>query len=298
MSVDIFASAVDDLVEDPECGTQAAEAVDAQVAGALLTFPGQGTLAIHRAVTEAASRATVTKQLYALVQLQPPAFSAATEATEMCRQAETWEVVDADTCLAGERMFDRMRRLEQDAHTDYDEEAGILHATWKRWTDARGLWTNRIEALRKQLGERIASWKLAQLQREEQAQRARELAAREEDLRVAKAEAAVLVAQGQVAAATTVLQEAAHAPLPVLPKPQSQVAKSGTSSLRQPYVATIEDWPLLRTAIGCGDYPEFDTAIQEAILPLLQAQAKTLKTELGKRYVGVVGRIKPSLAGR
>lgn len=221
-----------------------------------------------------------------------------TDSRPIIEQALTLQVVDAGTCLQGEQIFDTLRSFEQAAHDLFDEDCDLAHKLWKRLTDKRGAVLKPIEAARKRIGDFVASFKVAEKEREDAAHRERERLAREEQEAAARRNAKQLLATGQVEAAAEVIAEAQTAPLPIVEREPTRVPSTGSTTTRKKWIAEIADWPTLRAAIGEGKYPEFDEAIRAAVLPLLNAQASTLKTSIAQRYPGAIGRQKAGLAGR
>lgn len=213
-------------------------------------------------------------------------------------EADALEVVDAVTCARGEVLFDLLRQGELAISENCDQDCDRAHKVWKGLTEQRAAPLTPTAATRKLLGERVAAWKVAQKQREDAAQREAEAKARQEVVAAAQREAEKLVKQGHMQAAAQVVQEARTAPAPLVPARPTAVPSTGRTSTRQPWVCELVDWSTLRAAIGKGDYPEFEAALIAALQPLLNAQAKVLQGELGKRYPGTEGRRKPGLAGR
>lgn len=203
-----------------------------------------------------------------------------------------------ETCLQAELRFDALRSLEADVHAYYDEDCSVAHTLWKRLTEKRGAVLKPIETARKCIGDRIASWKLAQQQREDAERRRLAQEAQEETRRTSERAARAAIAEGKVEQAAAIITEARQAPAPIVAAPPSVIPNTGTTSMRKRWVATINDWPALRAAIGRGECPELETIIREAIQPFLNTQAKPLNSEMGKRYPGCVATQQASLAGR
>lgn len=220
------------------------------------------------------------------------------ESNRVIPQAEALVVTDAASCALGEDLFDILRTFETVIHAHYDPHCDRAHKVWKGLTDERGAHLKPIEVTRTALGERVAIWRSEQKRVEQAEQRRLEDAAREDQRTTAAREAARALEAGDVATAQTIIEEAKTAPLPVVAAPRSALPRTGKTTTREPWKGYIVDWPALRAQIGRGECPEFDELLQEALQPILNRQATTLKGELGKRYLGTEGRQKPTLAGR
>lgn len=219
------------------------------------------------------------------------------QATGVIAQAQAIQVVDAASWLHGIDVFDILRSLEKVVSDHYDPHVKRAHEAWNGLTTERRLHLKPIEDARKALGDRCAAWKAEQDRRERDEKLRLERLAREDQLAQAKRDAVQAERAGEPETAKQILEEAKTAPLPVVSHPSS-VPTSSKATTPMRWVCNVIDLPLLLAAIGRGEFPEFHAPILEALQPLLNAQAKTLKGELGKRYPGTEGRQKPSTAGR
>lgn len=219
------------------------------------------------------------------------------QSTGVIAQAEAIQVVDADSWLRGIDIFDILRSLEKAIEGHYNPHVARAHAVHDGLTKERRLHLEPIEKARKALGDRCAMWKAAEDHREREEKERIERQAREEQQLAAARAAVQAEREGEPETAQAILEEARTAPLPIVAY-QSSVPTSSKASTPLRWQCYWTDFPALLKALGEGKFPEFDEPIKAALLPLLNAQAKTLKGELGKRYPGTEGRQKPSTAGR
>lgn len=219
------------------------------------------------------------------------------QSTGLIAQATALQVVDADSWLRGIDIFDILRSMEKTISDHYDQHVKRAHAVWNGLTAERRLHLQPVEIARAALGDRCAIWKAAEDRREREEKLRLERLAREEQ-QLAAARAAVQAERaGEPETAKEILEEARTAPLPAVAF-HSSVPTSSKATTPLRWKCYFTDLPALLKAIGEGQFPEFHEAIQETLQPLLDAQVKTLKGELGKRYPGTEGRQKPSTAGR
>lgn len=250
------------------------------------------------APTDVVDQHASTAELVTSLERSQVTLDMAKQGEDVIERAAGLKVVDTASCQLGEDLYDILRSFEATINEHYGPHCDRAHKTWKGLTDERAKYLRPIEEAKKALGERVAGWKLKVKRDEERQQREFEERARQEQLAQAARDAEALAAQGRADEAARVVEEAKTAPAPMLPRQPSQAPTTGKTTTAGKWIAEFTDWPALRAAIGAGTFPEFDAALQEAVLPLLNRQATVLKGELGKRYPGVQGREKGQLRGR
>lgn len=296
-AVDLFDVEFDDLELEPPADMPALEE-PAAATGTLIAFPVGSTgieiMAAPQSVTLETSRRAVTATRTLVLQGQT-----------LAEEALALQVVDRLTCERGEVLYSDLCAVEKSILADYEESCGNAYRTWKGLTDERAEQLNPVLEAKKTIGPRVASWKADIERQENEAQRAREAAARQEQQDIANRAARQAVEQGDMVTAAAIVEEAKTLPAPILPRPTSAAPSTGLTTTRKPWKAQLDNFDTLITAIagqrdamGLRNLTEFDEAIREAVMPILNRQATTLKSELGKRYPGTTGTQKPTLAGR
>lgn len=216
-------------------------------------------------------------------------------------QADAFVVTDAASCVAGEVLFDQLRRGEQQIHDNCDPDCGRAHVVWQGLTAQRRLALEVITPRRERINTTVATWKAAERAREAAADRERERLAQLEQRQEAERNAKVAERQGDAQTATQIRQEAATAPPPALPATRSAVPNTGLTTGRRLQQCQVDDLPALLKAIGDRTLKEFDAALLAALQPLLNAQARALAkapAEFATRYPGCRVHVVPRLAGR
>lgn len=211
--------------------------------------------------------------------------------------ADALQVTDAASWHQGIDYFDLLRSFETGIDAHYRPHIKRAHEAWNGLTTELRTLMQPINQARSNLGDRCATWRAAENQREKAEQQRLERLAREEQQLAATRAAVQAERAGEPETAKQILEEAKTAPLPIVAH-QSTVPTSTKATTPMRWMCNVTDLPALLKAIGEGQFPEFHAPILEALQPLLNAQAKTLKGELGKRYPGTEGRQKPSTAGR
>lgn len=211
--------------------------------------------------------------------------------------ADALQVTDAASWQLGIDYFDLLRSFENGIDEHYRPHIKRAHAAWDGLTSELREFVQPIKTSRTGLGERCANWKAADHQREQDEKRRLEAIARADQLAAAERAAEQARREGDADAAKQIVEEARTAPTPIVRTGYvSPTSSKAVTKLK--WMANVVDLPLLLAAIGRGEFPEFHAPILEALQPLLNHQATTLKGELGKRYPGTEGRQKPSTAGR
>lgn len=292
--VDLFDVEFDDLELEPAADMPALEA---PAAATVLAFPAPA-LTPSPVIDDIAMMQTSLQRTATTLTLADQGLSLAAQATAL-------QVIDAATCEQGEVLYRQLCDVEKGIHEHYDPHCDRAHKVWKGLTDERGVQLRPVEAAKKVIGPRVAEWKADIERRENDAQRAREAAARKEQQENAQRAARQAIREGDVVTAAAIVEEAKHLPAPILPRAASAAPSTGLTTTRKPWKTQIDNFDALITAIagqrdamGLRNLTEFDEAIIAAIMPILNRQATTLKSELGKRYPGTTGTQKPTLAGR
>lgn len=176
--------------------------------------------------------------------------------------AERHQITDAATFAQAEDLLKALAEAERRVHDFMDEDISRAHAAWKGLTEKRAGFLKPLEAARKTLGARYATFARQQAERDEAARRERELEAQRAEQERLAAEAAQLEAAAAEAAdprqadrlaqeAAEVRQEAATVERPVLPV-QRTVAPAKGISTRSNWTAQVDDKLALVKAVAEG----------------------------------------------
>jgi hypothetical protein len=176
--------------------------------------------------------------------------------------AERHLITDATTFAQAEELLKALAEAERRVHDFMDEDISRAHAAWKGLTEKRAGFLKPLEAARKTLGARYATFARQQAERDEAARRERELEAQRAEQERLAAEAAQLEAAAAEAPdprqadrlaqeAAEVRQEAATVERPVLPV-QRTVAPAKGISTRSNWTAQVDDKMALIRAVAEG----------------------------------------------
>lgn len=241
--------------------------------------------------------------------LAPPAVVRELEA--LVTKANALEVTDAESYKQCADLYELLHGNEKGIEESIGRVVAFFHSPWNAMCKFRAQFAKPVAEAKQRLSAAGGAWQLAETRKAEQKRRDDERAAAEQErerLRQleakAREQAATEAAKGNTAAAQQAEQTAVvvaemvkEVTAPALPLVSTVPATNGGTRGRKEYEVEITDAEAFYKAL-------VEDATRRVAAPIdmayLKAQAKDLKTDIGKRFPGVTAREKGGLtaAGR